>query len=298
MAIMAAAMLLVPLIDAQGKWLSTEEGMSPAQIAAYRFAFQLIGTAVWVAAFYGLAAMKPVRAFPNIARGLIMGATSVVFFTAVKYMPVADAIAIFFVEPLIVTLLSGIFLGEQIGWRRWFAVAAGFAGALLIIQPSFDEFGFVAGLPLLAAVLFSIYMLMSRKLSAHDTALSMQLMAGVGGFAFSMSMLPIGWLFAIENLKPGLPQSDTAILLLFGVALVATVGHFMITVATRLARASVLAPFQYLEIVTATIAGLLIFGNFPTPTKWIGIAIIILSGLYVFWREAKLERMEAMDTRN
>lgn len=227
-----------------------------------------------------------------------MGATSVVFFTAVKYMPVADAIAIFFVEPLIVTLLSGIFLGEQIGWRRWFAVAAGFAGALLIIQPSFDEFGFVAGLPLLAAVLFSIYMLMSRKLSAHDTALSMQLMAGVGGFAFSMSMLPIGWLFAIENLKPGLPQSDTAILLLFGVALVATVGHFMITVATRLARASVLAPFQYLEIVTATIAGLLIFGNFPTPTKWIGIAIIILSGLYVFWREAKLERMEAMDTRN
>ncbi len=285
---MAAAMLILPLIDSGGKWLSTEEGVSPGQVAFFRFSMQFVVMAVVIVTLRGPGGLRPKRLFSNFFRGLLIGAASLFFFIAVKYMPLADAIAVFFVEPLILTLLSGIFLGEPIGWRRWAAVVSGFAGAIIVIQPSYELFGPVSLLPLATAVLFSIYMMLNRSLSTHDSPLVMQLLAGAGGMLISGLALLAGAMLSIRDLAPGIPLSPFPIILLIGVGAVAAGGHMMVTTASRHARASVLAPFQYLEIVSATAVGLIVFNDFPSALKWLGIAIIIGSGLIVLWRESRL----------
>jgi S-adenosylmethionine uptake transporter len=210
-------------------------------------------------------------------------------------MEVADAIAIFFVEPIILTILSSIFLKEKIGWRRYTACGVGFCGALLIIQPSFQQVGVVALLPIVTAVCIAIYVMLTRVVSLREDAWSMQFKTGLWGVLFSLVALEIGRRMAVPAFDPVIP-GPIAMLHLLGVGVSAAVTGILSVYAYRAVPASTLAPLQYFEIVSATIFGWLVFDNFPNLLKWLGILIIIASGLYILWRERRLASKPVSDT--
>jgi drug/metabolite transporter (DMT)-like permease len=237
----------------------------------------------------GFAAMRTQYLAGNLIRGALMGFGGLCFFTAVKYMPLADAMAVFFAEPLILTLFSAIFLKEKVGWRRFSAVGIGLIGTMIVIQPSFEIFGAVSLLPLATAVTFAIYLILNRKYGAKESPLVMQFYAGVGGWMFAGVAMIFGTAAGLGDLSFGLPHGIQPWLLLLLLGTIGTVSHLMVVQAFKLAPASVLAPFQYLEIVNAVLVGLIVFGDFPTPSKWCGIAIIVGSGFYVFMRERRVK---------
>jgi len=284
---MAWAMLSLPLMDAAAKYLAMHEAMTPGSIALLRFALQTMIIVPIILVSGGFAALRPHNWSYNLLRGLLIGSASTLFFISVKYVPVADVIAIFFVEPFILTAMSAFFLGERVGWRRWLAIAVGFIGAIIVIQPNFARFGLVSLLPLVTATLFALYLILNRVLSARDTSLVMQYSAGIGGVIAVSFGLMAGTAFGVEDLTWSMPSSAFALLLLAVIGLISAFGHMVIVTAFRHAPASLLAPFQYFEIVSAVTIGYLVFGDFPSASKWLGIAIIVGSGLFILWREQR-----------
>lgn len=279
-ALMVFAMLTLPAIDAIAKLLS--ETIAAGQISWARFIFQCAFLAPFVAA--GLRRRKITRLCIQALRGVLIASTTVFIFAAVKVMPIADAIAIFFVEPLIVALLSAMFLGERIGWRRVSAAIVGFAGAMIVVRPSYELFGLTAVLPLGAALCFAVYIVLTRRLAQREDPVVMQFTAGLSGLVFMSAALAIGHVAEIPVFRPVWPSAwEWSLLALSG--LIATVGHLCVAMALKHTEAGVLAPFQYLEIVGATVFGLWLFGDFPDGVTWIGIAVIVGSGLYIIHRE-------------
>ncbi len=291
---MFAFAILGPGIDVCAKLAS--ETVPVGVIALARFVVQ--------AAAFGAVLLllgrpwAPARTLPaHFLRGALIAGATLFFFSALRVMPVADAMAIFFVEPLILTLLSALLLGEEVGWRRYAGCAVGLAGALLVIQPSFEAFGAPALFPLGTAVCFAFYMVLSRRLGAAGDPLSMQALAGASG-AIVVGIALIAGDGSGTAFDPAMPRgSDWALLL--GVGLFASLAHLMIVQAVRHAPASVVAPVQYLEIATAAALGYLVWGDFPDPLKWLGIAIVVGSGLFVLHREriaARRAREAALPT--
>jgi drug/metabolite transporter (DMT)-like permease len=284
MAIMAACMVILPLMDAIAKYMATFEAMSPAQVTFYRFFFQLV-CILPLAVFTGAAIFRPKRPWMNLLRGVLHAAASLMFFAAVKYMPLADVFAIYFVEPFMLTMMSAIFLREKVGWRRWLAIVVGFSGAMIVIQPSYAIFGWTALLPVACAFLFTLYLFLNRAIGEADSPLLMQTMAGVGGTLFMAAALVIGDSTGAADFTPSLPASWLGLVLLMLLGSISGYMHLLVVRAFRLAPLSLLAPFQYFEIISATVLGYALFGDFPTASKWLGIAVIVASGLFIIWQE-------------
>ncbi|MGI9406161.1 MAG: EamA family transporter [Hyphomicrobiaceae bacterium] len=287
MLIMACAMLWLPLIDTFAKLASSH--IEAGQISWSRFLFQtllLAPLALMRIRTWQLSQM-PVHA----ARGALIAIATLFFFAALKFLPLADAISIFFIEPLILTLLSFTILGETIGWRRLTAIVVGFVGALIVIQPSYEVFGVRALLPLGTAVSFAFYLMLTRRVAQREDPVTIQFMAGVFGLVLMTAALFAGPALDIAVITPVWP-TPYEWLLLIGVGVVATTGHLMVVHAFKRAEAGILAPFQYLEIIPSVILGLVIFGDFPNLLTWCGIAIIVGSGVYVFHRERAVAREE------
>lgn len=273
-----------PVIDVFAKLATTE--IPAAQITLGRFVTQtllLLPIVLWRGA---LQAVPPQDALLHGLRGVLMAVATVFFFAALKYMPIADAIAIFFVEPMIVTVLSGLLLGEPVGWRRYAASAVGFGGALLVIQPSFVDLGWTAALPLGTAFCFAFYLILTRMLAPRVDPFAMQAYSGLAGAVFIGLVLWAADGSGLTAFDPVWP-STRALWLMFAVGAAATVAHLFLVYAFRFAPASVIAPLQYLEIVSATALGFWVFGDFPAPLKWLGIAIVIGSGLFIIARERR-----------
>lgn len=292
MSLMISAMLVLPIMDAISKILSTYYSVTPAQITFGRFLVQTIILTFIILFYFGVSGFIMNRFFGNLLRGVLIGGAVLLFFTAIHTMPLADSIAIFFTEPFILTFLSWFFLGETIGMRRIIALIIGFLGSLLIIQPSYDLFGFVALLPLGTAFLFAFYILLTKVLSVHDDPIQMQFASGLGGMLFLFLIILIGnhWSISVFS-SPDIPDFGIRWLMLFCLGVLASFGHLVVVWAFKLSDAGVLAPFQYLEIVSATLLGYLIFGDFPDFWKWIGIFLIIGSGIYIFLRQFHHDRL-------
>ena len=288
MIMMFVAMLMLPGIDAIAKWMS--DTVAAGQVAWARFMVQSVLMFPLVLGIRG----KPFASgvWVHVARGFMIALATLLFFAALKYLPVADAIAIFFVEPLMVTLLAAVFLKEKVGWRRLSAISVGFIGALLIIRPNFEQFGWPAALPLGTAASFAIYILLTRSISQREDPATMQFYAGLFGGAIMTVVLAVGTLWRIPVLTAVWP-SNTEWLLLVGLGAIATAGHLLVVHAFKRASVSVLAPFQYIEIISATALGFIFFGDFPDILTLCGVAIIISSGMYVFYRERKLSEQVA-----
>ncbi len=294
MALMAFAMTILPGMDAIAKYMATYEGMSPGQVTFYRFFFQLVCTLPLLLTVMGRNAFRAKRPWMNLLRGVLHGAASLLFFVAVKYMPLADVFAIYFVEPFMLTAMSAFFLRERVGWRRWLAIAVGFGGALIVIQPSFAIFGVTALLPVACAFLFSLYLFLNRAIGEGDTPLTMQTISGFGGMMFMAAALAVGNLGGMENFALSLPQTPLSLVLLLILGSLSGYAHLLVVRAFRMAPLSLLAPFQYFEIISATMLGYALFGDFPNLWKWVGIAIIVASGLFIIWRERMAARESAL----
>ena len=284
--LIVSAMLILPGIDAIAKGLSST--ISAGEVAWIRHVLQTIFLLPFAMRARGLK-VRP-HFWSHVARGVLMAAVTVVFFAALSVMPLSDAISVFFVSPLIFTVLSAVFLGEPIGWRRISAVLVGLAGSLLVVRPSYAVFGTTALLPIVAAFLFALYMLLTRKLARGSSvadAVGMQFYVGVFGAIALTPILAIGPFTGIPYLAVAMPQGiEWALLLLLGA--IATLGHVLVALAVRRIGAGQIAPFQYVEIVGATTLGFMFFGDFPDPLTWFGVGIIVASGLYVYFREQKI----------
>lgn len=287
LSLMVVAVLISPLIDIFAKLAITT--IPSAEITAVRFVLQVIFILPVVIVRGTLLDLTWKKTGLHMLRGGLLVVTMLSFITTLKAMEVADAIAIFFVEPIILTILGSIFLKETIGWRRYTACAVGFLGALLVIQPSMQEVGWIALLPVVSAFGLAVFLLVTRLVAQHEDPWSMQFHAGVWGALFCGILIYIGDGTGSEIFDPVVPDS-VASLYLLGVGITATISGVLGVYAYRAAPASVLAPLQYLEIVSATIFGWLVFGDLPDALKWLGIAIIIGSGLYIIWRERRVNK--------
>jgi S-adenosylmethionine uptake transporter len=279
--------LIAPGIDIFAK-LATQT-LPPGEVSLARFVVQfslLLPIVIYRGSLRNVTVKK---LGVHAVRGLLIGIATVCFITAIRSMPVADAISIFFVEPMILTLLGGLVLGEQVGWRRYVACLVGFLGAMIVVRPSFEVLGWVALLPVVTALSFACYLLLTRHLAQREDPFAMQAFAGLFGGLFVAIALWIGSGTGSSVFDPVWPDLRGWILML-GVGVMATISHLFLVFAFQKAPASTLAPLQYLEIVSATIFGYLVFADFPDFLKWVGITIIVASGLFIFWREQLVAR--------
>ena len=283
MAMMIGAMLMLPGIDAIAKWLAGS--VSSGQVTWSRFFFQIILMSPLLLRTRG-PWLTPAL-WLHAARGTMIAAATLFFFSGLAYLPLADSIAIFFIEPLLVTLLAALFFGEAIHWRRISAIACGFAGAMIVIRPSFAEVGYAAFYPVAAAFCFSFYILLTRKLVKHEDPIRLQFFAGIFGCLVMTLALAWGTAENVDILSAAWP-TRVQWLWLAALGLIATICHLLVVYAYRLAPIGILAPFQYVEILGATVLGLLVFGDFPDALTWLGVAIIVGSGVYIFHRENRL----------
>ncbi len=284
MALMTGAMLIVPGLDATAKYLG--ESLSPFQIGFLRYLVQTLILLVIVTVLRRpLFTPDTRRAMPQFALcGALIAVSVGSLFWALQYLPLANAIALFFVEPLILTAFGAIFLGEKVGWHRTSAVAVGLVGALIVIRPNFAMFGWAAMLPLVAAFTFAGVMTTLRSMPVSIDTIRIQTFCG--GFAavvLGIGMV-VGQVLDVKLLE-FTPPTSTQWMILIALGFVATIAQAMFTLAARYAEASLLAPFQYLEIVGATAYGYLIFHEFPDGLTWLGTAVILSAGLYVIHRE-------------
>ncbi len=213
-------------------------------------------------------------------------------FTALQFLPLADAIAIAFVMPFIMLLLGKYVLHEEVGVRRLIACAVGFCGTLMVIQPSFAEVGWPALLPLAVAINFALFMLTTRQIAKETDPIGLQAVSGAMATAF---LVPVVWLFqdsGIPALSVVTPSPlDWWLLLTIGV--LGTIAHLMMTWSLRFAPSATLAPMQYLEIPVATVIGFIVFQDFPNGLAALGILITVGAGLYIILRERAMAKARA-----
>ena len=216
-------------------------------------------------------------------------------FTALQFLPLADAVAIAFVMPFIMLLLGKYVLDEEVGARRLGACVVGFIGTLLVIQPSFAEVGWPALLPLVVAIVFSLFMLVTRQLAKDTDPVGLQAVSGVMASVVLLPALFVGHNMGIEPLTLVMPDVTISWLML-AIGLLGTLAHLLMTWSLRYAPSATLAPMQYLEIPVATVIGWLIFSDLPNGLASVGICITIAAGLYIILRERATARAELNET--
>ncbi len=286
--LMTLAMLIIPCMDIVAKYLSAT--IAPLEIAFCRFIFQTLFALIFILLFSKLTTLRGIKLVPQFLRGFFLAGATLLFFSAIQHMPVANAIAIFFVEPLILTALSAIMLKEPVGLKRWGAVVVGFIGALFILRPGILSFGWHALLPLGTAFLFALYIIFTRRLSTSGTMLTIQFYTGLSGSLLLGIILLFTSLLKLDGFIATVPN-QFEFLLLAVVGVFSFVCHGLIVLAAKNAPAAVIAPLSYIEIVSATFFGYLVFGDFPDNWTWLGIAIVIASGLYVAHRERQQQML-------
>jgi drug/metabolite transporter (DMT)-like permease len=270
---MLAAMAAMSMMDAAAKWLGA--GYPIAEVIFLRNIFALLPIFIIVWHGGGLPALKPRWRLGHVLRGLLGLGAMFTFFTALRYLPLAEAISIAFVAPLFVTALSAPILGERVGPRRWGAVIIGFLGVLVITRPGSDAFQIEALLVVAAALFYALAMLVTRRLARSDTTPAILFWGTAISLAGSAIILPFGW-----RTPAG---SDMVIFVLLG--LVSGAGLYFMTQAYRHAPAAVVAPFDYTALIWGTLIGWLIWRELPDPMVWLGVAIVVGSGLYIIHRE-------------
>ena len=221
-----------------------------------------------------------------ITRSMLNIAGSAAMYAALRYLPLADALAIAFVYPFIMLLMGWTLLKEQVGIRRLLACSVGFIGTLLIIQPSFAAVGLPALLPLLVAFLFASVVLLTRQIAKDYDPVSLQSVSGLTSGLILMVIWALAGGANIPDLQFTVPTTDQMITLLM-VGVLGTLAHLAMSYAVRFAPSATLAPMQYVELPVATVIGWAMFGELPNGMATAGILITIIAGLAVILFEHK-----------
>jgi len=264
--------------DALGKWLLGTYSVWQMLAIRSAAAMLLLAPLLWREGRAVLAAPRPGL---QLVRVVLSVAESIFFFVAVTYLPLADTVTFYLAAPIYVTALSAIFLKEQVGWRRWSAVAAGFIGVMMALRPSAATLTWPALIAIVGSFSFAVFLIITRMLRGTSDAV----MVG-GQFAamlvVSAVVAPFGWIA-----PSGL---DFGLMMILGV--VAMAAFACVNRSLNLAPASVVVPYQYSMIVWAVLFGYVVFGDVPQMATIIGAAIIIGAGIYIFLREQQLGREE------
>lgn len=277
------AMIILPVMDGFAKYLA---GTLPvAEIVWARFLFHTVLILPLALARHGAAAvLRPSRPHLQLARSLLLVLSTLFFFGALSRLPLADALALIFINPIIVTMLAPVFLGEKVGLRRWIAVAVGFAGTLIIIRPGFAEINVGTALALAAGCTIAAYFLLTRRLAGTAEPLVTLAYTGLAGAVMSTCALPFLWV----------TPTAAELAMMVAVGVIAATGHYLIIRAYDHAPAPVLAPFGYAEMVMATVVGYVAFGDIPDRWTVLGVVVLIASGFYISVRErARRNRPDA-----
>jgi drug/metabolite transporter (DMT)-like permease len=283
-ALIVAAVVLFPVKDSFAKLVGGV--YSPALIIWAQFAFMSLVLLPAVLYQEGWRGLWPNFMGLQVARGVAVVTGVGLFYWAITFIPLADATAVSFVTPLLVTAFSPVFLGEHVGVRRWAAVVFGFAGVIIVLRPDLGgaRVGYVIALG--TGVCLSIFYMFNRKLAAAAPPIVGVFFSGAIGAVLLTPAIPFLWVAP----RPG----DGAVIAAF--LIFATLGQTFMVLAFKYANASVIAPFQYCAIVTSTIMGYVLFGDFPDAWTMSGIAVIIASGVYIAVREGRLDKSRRLST--
>jgi len=270
---MLGAMFIMPLLDGLAKFL---QGTYPTgQVVWARYTFHLLLMLPLVVSRFGVRALVPARWGEQLLRGALLLSATVLFFSSIRVLPLADTLSLFFVSPLLVTILAAVLLGEPVGWRRIVAVLIGLMGVAIMLRPGSGLLGPAALLALGAGTVHAVYMVVTRRLAGSDPPLVTLAHTALVGAVASSLVVFLWW-------EPPTLRDFGLMVLMGGLA---AAGHYLIIKAFDYAPAAWLAPVGYAEIVMSTVVGFLVFGDFPSALTWLGIAIIIFSGIYISLRE-------------
>ncbi len=273
---MLTAMAILPFIDVLAKVLG-QQGMPILIVVWARAVFGALMTLPFAIRAEGLAAFRPRRPLHHLSRAVLLFSATFLFFQALKHLPIADALAIFFVNPLVIVILSALILRERVGPRRWAAVAVGFVGTLIIIRPGLVEVNPGTFYALGSGVALGSYLVMTRHIAGAANAMVLTFQTSTIGAALMTLALPLLW-----------QMPDPAQwLMLVGLGVVATLGHVLITMAYEHGEASLLAPLAFTEIIMATVFGWWFFNDLPDRWTVLGVAILIGSAIYISIRERR-----------
>ena len=274
--LMCAGVSLFPFMNTAVKLLAVHYPV--AQIVWARFTGHLIIMLIVFLPHHRWALLWPRRPAVQIGRSVLMLVSNLVFVMAIARVPLATASAIGFTAPLIVTALSVPLLHESVRARRWSAVLIGFAGALLVIRPGSGFHDPAVLLLLLSSLTYALYQIATRWVSRHDNAATGIVFAALLGSLAMTFVLPFVFV-------P--PRTLWDGILFCSLGLFGGGGHYLIIRAFQLAPASVMAPLGYIELVGTVTLGYLVFDNFPDAWTWVGVTVIIASGLYIALRERR-----------
>ena len=277
-ALMLVATLLFTAMDSIAKSLTASYPVQQVIWARYFFQFALMLLLIPRLGIAGLLWTR--RPFVHIGRGLLLTISTGCMIVAISIVPLADAYAITFTAPFLVTILSIPLLKESVGWRRWTAVTVGFVGVLIVFRPFAAPVHWAMLLPLITAFCFALYQIITRKVSydSRETAFMMLFYLAWVGTAVMTAIVPAYW----QAVAPG----DWPWMV--GMGALGAAGHLLLIRALTITPASLLSPFIYSQIVWALGIGYLWFGDVPNAWMLLGCTVIVASGLYIFYREALL----------
>ena len=271
------AWVMLPIMDGFAKYLSAD--LPVLQITWARYFFTVAFTFPIMFFFYRRQLKWSDKPKLQIIRGLILLIANICFFYSISVISLAKALTLAFVAPLIVTAFSPMFLGEKVGFRRWSAVVIGFIGSLVVIRPGFVEINLASLAALGTGVMYGFYLIITRKLSTSDNPLLTLLLTGLVGAVIITCVMPFVWV------QPTINQWS----MMAAIGVFACIGHLFLILSLKYADASKLAPFSYFEIITNIIIGYYFFSDFPDNWTFLGLFIIILSGIYISRREIKVK---------
>ena len=270
--------MFLPVMDGFAKYLSAD--LPVLQITWARYFFTVIFILPIMFFFYNKQLVWSDKPKLQILRGLILLSANICFFYAISVISLAKALTLAFIAPLIVTTFSPMLLGEKVGIRRWTAVIIGFTGSLVVIRPGFLEINFASFAALGTGLMYGFYLIITRKLSTSDNPLLTLLLTGLVGGVIVSFIVPFIWV------KPTFNQWS----MMAGIGVFACIGHLFLILSLKYADASKLAPLGYTEIIPNVIIGYYFFGNFPDNWTFLGLFIIVLSGIYISRREVIINK--------
>ena len=269
----ASAWMIVPVMDAFAKYLSSS--MDVLQITWARYFFTVVFTLSLMLIFYRQSLVWTKKPSLQLIRGLIFVFSTYLFFYAISEISLPKALTLAFVAPICVTALSPFFLNEKVGVKRWTAVLLGFIGTMIVIRPGFIELNFATMSALGCGICYGFYLIITRKLSSSDNPLLTLLLSGLIGTIILSLFIPSIWVY---------PTSNQWILMAL-IGLIASVAHLFLILSLKYSDASKLAPLGYTEIITNILISYYFFHELPDNWTYLGLFIIVLSGLYISRRE-------------
>lgn len=275
-----AGFALLSVGDAVVKSMSGQ--WAPTAIATLRYSLGAVGLSALLMACEGRRGFAVGRLRLQLVRGAAVAVATIAFFSALLVMPLAEATTIIFVSPIVTALLAPLFLGERSGLATWIASLVAFVGVLIVLRPSVAEIGLPALLPLASAAAMSVLVIANRAVARAASPLAMQSLVALCAVPFMLGATVLGHVSGIGELAVDWPPAIVVAKATF-VAVSASTAHWLIFVATTRAGAATVAPMTYVQLIIASGLGWLLFGDRPDTLTWLGAAIIIAAGLFL-WR--------------